>query len=87
MTREDLDIRFEDSEPVRRKLSITTVAEYMEYATVEIKMDPITLDYFYEMDCDEVINSDMPMSLLDGMEKDGWGYSDDKKKIIIHLKS
>ena len=87
VTKEEMDARFGNVEPSTCKISITIVSKYMAYVPVELRMDHLTLDYYYEIDCNAMMKSDITEELLDEMQKYGWGYTEDGLKLRLNIKA
>ena len=85
MTKEDIDIVIEDNEVIKRHVPMTEVAELTRYVNVNIEMDGGTLDYYYRINVDDLLNSDMPESLLDELGEQGWAYDEKRENLIIFL--
>ena len=64
----------------------TEIANIMRYVNVELKMDTSSLDYYYEIDVDSLLSSQMPLNDLEDLKNEGWYFSGDKKKIIKFIK-
>ena len=64
MTREDIDIVVEDNDVTKRHLTMTEVANITKHVNVNIEMDGGTLDYYYRINVEDLLNSDMPESVL-----------------------
>ena len=46
-------------------------------------MDGDTLDYYYEVDIDELVESEMPQAEFTVMKDQGWGIKNNKLLIYI----
>ena len=57
----------------------------MRYVNVDLKMDKRSLDYYYEIDVDSLLKSQMPSNDLDDLKEEGWSFSEDRKKIILYI--
>ena len=86
MTREDIDIVVEDNDVTKRHLTMTEVANITKYVNVNIEMDGGTLDYYYRINVEDLLNSDMPESVLDELGNQGWAYDEKRENLIIFLK-
>ena len=50
-------------------------------------MDRLTMNYYYEIDIDEISESEMPYEEYEQMEKDGWTYDNSSNKLILYIKA
>ena len=66
-------------------VSFFEINELMRYAKVNLKMDSVSLDYYYEIDIDELCKSDIPLEMVMGMKDRGWCISEGGEKIILFL--
>ena len=66
-------------------VSFFEVNELMRYAKVNLKIDSVSLDYYYEIDIEELCKSSIPLDMVNGMKDRGWCISKDGKKIILFL--
>lgn len=65
----------------------TELANIMKFAEVKLNLDKVTLDYFYEIYVDDILNSEMPNDEIETLKNQGWSFSDDNKKILLYLKN
>ena len=84
MTKNELIGLFKDN-TLRRKhgVSAPALANIIKFATVNLRMDDETLDYFYEVDIDELLESEMPNDEYEVMKEQGWGIKNNKLLIYI----
>lgn len=59
-------------------LSATAIANISPFARVLLKMDNKMLDYYYEIDIDELISSEMPNEEYEKLRDQGWSIKEDK---------
>ena len=85
MTKEELNEAIGGNKVVTRHISASELANIMEYVPVELELDRKTLDNYYRIGIDELLNSKMPVSDLDTLKEQGWAYDGDKENIIIFL--
>ena len=69
------------------KVSMAQLANINKFVEVSLKMDYHSLDYYYEIDIEELVNSPIPKDELEVMRDQGWSLSDDKKHLILFLKN
>ena len=69
------------------KYSITAaeVSNIMQYTNVSLELDRGTLDYFYSIDVQSLLDSDMPVADLDDLKKQGWAFVEDDKYLILYI--
>jgi len=66
-------------------VSFFEVNELMRYAKVNLKMDSVSLDYYYEIDINELCESNIPIEMVNAMKDRGWCMSEDGETIILFL--
>lgn len=59
-------------------LSATELYELSDYATVVIRMDDDTQDYYYELDVKTLLSSDMTDEGYETIRRQGWSLVNDK---------
>ena len=73
MTSEEVKELFKDNKKSdSKKISAAALANITKFATVNLRMDSKTLDYYYEVDIDELVSSSMPKSEYEVMNEQGW---------------
>lgn len=55
-----------------KKISAAALANITKFATVNLRMDNKTLDYYYEVSIDELVVSPMPKAEYEVMNEQGW---------------
>lgn len=55
-----------------KKISAAALANITKFATVNLRMDNKTLDYYYEVSIDELVGSPMPKVEYEAMNEQGW---------------
>lgn len=66
-----------------KKISASAVANIHKFATVNLRMDDKTLDYYYEVDIDELADSSMPKGEYEVMKEQGWKIK--ANKLILYI--
>lgn len=66
-----------------KSISAMALTNIYKFASVNLCMDNKTLDYYYEVDIDELANSEMPNAEFNVMKEQGWKISGNK--LIIYL--
>jgi len=52
---------------------------------VSLEMDDKTLDYYYNINVKELLNSDMPLNDLDDLKEEGWAFDETKRNLRIFI--
>ena len=68
-------------------IKLTSLANISRFVNVRLQMDNKSLDYYYEMNVDDLLKSDMPNDELEVMKEQGWSFSNDNKFLILYLKN
>jgi hypothetical protein len=87
MSLDELKSALDDNTLSYGSISASALANIMKFVDVELQMDKHTFDYYYEMNVDELLNSKMPTGELETLKKQGWGFNNDKKSLILYLKN
>jgi hypothetical protein len=85
MTREELDKTIGDNDVTSNHISMAEVTNIMMYVNVNLELDSGTLEHYYSINVDELLNSKMPVSDLDDLKNQGWAYDRKKENLIIYL--
>ena len=85
MTREELDGAIGDNEVTTRHVTTAEVANLMMYVQVNLELDRGTLEHYYSINVDELLDSQMPVSDLDDLKNQGWAYDETRENLIIFL--
>ena len=84
MTKEELkDLLGDKPSLIPRKIMAKTLANLTRFVDVTIKINSETLDYYYEIDADDLVNSKLPREEYDVLKDQGWSLVENK--IIIYL--
>ena len=86
MDRDELNELFKDSTKAKKNVSAAAIANIHKFTDVSLRMDGRTLDYYYEVYVDNLLQSDIPKSEIKAMEEQGWFMTKDKKNLRIYLK-
>lgn len=86
MTFEELKEALKGNEISYSSISTAELANIYQFVECKLQMDYQSLDYFYEIDVENMINSDFPSSELETLKNQGWAFTNDDKKIILYLK-
>lgn len=69
------------------KVTSSDLANIMQFVNVSLMIDKSCLDYYYEIDVDELKSSSMPSDELSTLRDLGWSFNSDKSKLLIYLKN
>jgi len=84
MTKEELKELFKDNKlSSSKKISAAALANIMKFAMVNLQLDDKTLDYYYEVDIDELLDSEMPDEEYDVMKEQGWALNKNNLNILL----
>lgn len=67
----------------KHHISAAALANIVKFVNVSLQMDGDTLDYYYEVDIDELVESEMPQAEFTVMKDQGWGIKNNKLLIYI----
>lgn len=87
MTLNDLKEALKGNTLSYSRLQMSEMANIMRFANVELKMDESSLDYYYIIDVNELVKSEMPNDELEVLKRQGWSFSIDNSKLILYLKN
>ena len=87
MTKEEFKSAIEDNDVIARHMTTAEVARMTPYVHVNLDIDSATLDYYYSISMEELLDSDIPDDVLDELKDQGWAFDEKKENIIIFLKS
>lgn len=85
MTREELDSAIGENRVTSRHMTTAEVTNLMMYVQVNLELDRGTLEHYYSINVDELLDSQMPVSDLDDIKSQGWAYDETRDNIIIYL--
>ena len=83
MTLEDLNSAIGYNKIEFRKIGAAEISDLMRYVNVSLEIDN-SLDYYYEINIEELLDSDAPLSILDSLKEQGWAFDKNKKNIVIY---
>lgn len=69
------------------KITSSDLANIMQFVNVRLLIDKSCLDYYYEIDVDELKSSSMPNDELGTLKELGWSFNSDKSKLLVYLKN
>jgi hypothetical protein len=86
MSKEELkELLKNNSTEVMHELNASDLVDIKEFVNVSLEIDRKTFDYYYKIDIDELLKSEMPTEEFDKLKNQGWSIFEDK--IILFLKS
>ena len=86
MSKEELkELLKNNSTEVMHELSASDLVDIKEFVNVSLEIDRKTFDYYYKIDIDELLKSEMPTEEFDKLKNQGWSIFEDK--VILFLKS
>jgi len=83
MTLDDLNNAIGENKIEFRKIGAPEIANIMGHVNVTLEMDEKSLDYYYNINVNELLESDMPLDDLDDLKEEGWAFDESKKNIVI----
>lgn len=86
MDKDELYELFKDSRKSKKEVSAAAIANINKFTDVSLRMDGRTLDYYYEVYVDSLLQSNIPKAEIKVMEEQGWMITKDKKNLRIYLK-
>ena len=87
MTLNDLKDKLGDNEISYSAIKYCTLINIMKFVNISLEMDRQTFDYYYKIDVDELLNSEITDDEFEILDDQGWAFSDDDKSLILYLKS
>lgn len=85
MTIEELKQGLGENKPSFSNVSMAQLANIMTFVEVSLNMDEKTLDYYYSISVDDLLKSEMPLTELETLKKDGWSLNNEEDKLIVYL--
>lgn len=68
-------------------INASALANIMRFVDARLQIDKHTFDYYYEIDVNDLLKSDMPKEEIETLKKQGWSFDNDKKSLILYLKN
>ena len=86
MSKEELkELLKNNSTEVMHELSASDLVDIKEFVNVSLEIDRKTFDYYYKINIDELLKSEMPTEEFDKLKNQGWSIFENK--VILFLKS
>ena len=84
MTKNELiELLKDNKSDERHHISAAALANIIKFANVSLQMDSDTLDYYYEVNIDELVGSEMPEEEYKVMKDQGWTIKGNYLNILI----
>lgn len=84
MSKKELETLLKDnSSEIAHELSASDIVDLRPFVNVSLQIDKKTLDYYYEIDVDELLNSKMSFENYETLQKQGWSLIDNKLILIL----
>lgn len=87
MNLEELKETLKDNKVEYCSVSTAELVNIYKFVNVNLQMDFQTLDYYYEINVNELLESDFPSSELETLKKQGWAFTEDNKFLVLYLKN
>ena len=84
MNLNDLNDAIKENKIEFRKIGAAEISHIMRYVNVTLEIDDKSLDYYYNINVNELLDSDMPLNDLDDLKEEGWAFDEDRKNIVIY---
>lgn len=68
-------------------VSFPSIATIMKFVKINLQMNRMSMDYYYEIDADELAKSEITQDILNQMKDEGWSYNDKTDTVILYLKN
>lgn len=81
----ELETALKDNTLSSSSVSLPALANIRKFVDVKLLMDKRTLDYYYEINVDDLLKSEMPIEELETLKKQGWSFSESKETLILFL--
>ena len=85
MTRLDLENALEGNSGRGGQISMKEMSNITPFVNVSLEIDRGTLEYYYQIDIEELLKSKMPKDELEAIKSQGWKISNSNRKLILFL--
>ena len=85
MNKSDVEEIFGNNKVTFSKVEISDLIDIMKYVSLDIKMDKISLDYYYIINVNELLTSAMPIEIVKRMGKNGWSFDEEQENLILYI--
>ena len=83
MTKNDIESILKDNQPSKKVLSASEMVNIMSYVNPKVEIDRNSMEYYYKISINDLVNSDMPLSDLDDLKNEGWSIDTNSESIIL----
>ncbi len=83
MTKNDIESILKDNQPSKKVLSASEMVNIMSYVKPKVEIDRNSMEYYYKISIDDLVNSEMPLSDLDDLKNEGWSIDTNSESIIL----
>ena len=87
MTLGELKNALGDNNTTKYQISAAELYNIQVYVNPSLEMDRGTLDYYYSIDVNELLASNMPVEDLEDLKKQGWSLTENDKDLIYKTKA
>ena len=86
MTKRELKELLKDNKTSEKhKVTSSDFCNIGIFVNISLQMDKKTLDYYYEIDADELLSSKMPKEEYEVLRDQGWSFKNDKLIIFLTI--
>ena len=85
MSKDEIMEALEGNEIAYRKIGSEEISNIMAYVPILLKIDEKTQDYFYQIDIEDLMESDMPTDDLADLKEEGWSIDDSESFLILYI--
>ena len=85
MSKDEIMEALEGNEIAYRKIGSEEISNIMAYVPILLKIDEKTQDYFYQIDIEDLMESDMPIDDLADLKEEGWSIDDSERFLILYI--
>ncbi len=85
MSKDEIMEALEGNEIAYRKIGSEEISNIMAYVPILLKIDEKTQDYFYQIDIEDLMESDMPTDDLADLKEEGWSLDDSERFLILYI--
>lgn len=68
-------------------VNFPSISTIMKFVKINLQMNRMSMDYYYEIDADELAKSKITQDILNQMKDEGWAYNDKNDTVILYLKN
>ena len=85
MTLGELKNALGDNKPTKYHISAAELYNIQVYVDPSLELDRGTLEYFYRIDVNELLASNMPADDLDDLKKQGWFLTKNDEYLELYI--